>query len=145
LRVKPVGQQCGMPPEHLIDDVVPIQVERGDGDRVFGFAPAQGVRAECDDVTDGDGFLTELAEQECRAVTDEDEFHAVVGDGVDGLVEGSCARDDRSETGPPWGWLLSCDARGLCGTVTRYRIVAGVSRRGSGSVRASTQTSAAGP
>src|SRR5699024_1639310 len=81
-RIEPVSQDRCVLPEHLVYDVVSIEVDRCDGDRAFGLAPAQRVRSQCDDVTNCDRFLTELAQQNRRAVADEDQLDALMSKGL---------------------------------------------------------------
>ena len=61
--IEPILQNAGMLPEHLIDHVVPIQVQRGDRDPVFWFGPAQGVRRQQHHIPHPDRSLPELAEE----------------------------------------------------------------------------------
>lgn len=64
LCMESVRQHGRVLPEHLVDDVVRVEVHRRDSDVSLGFATAQGVAGECHHVTEGDGSLAELAEHD---------------------------------------------------------------------------------
>lgn len=59
--------QSGVLPEHLVDHVVGVEVDRGDRDVSFGLRSTEHVRPENYRVTSLDWLLTELAEQDRRA------------------------------------------------------------------------------
>ena len=52
-----------MLPEHLVDHIVSVEVDRGGGDVTFRFTATEHVRAEHHDVTGRDDPLPELTEQ----------------------------------------------------------------------------------
>ena len=92
--VEPVCKQLGMLPEDLVDDVVSVQVERGDGDKILGFATTQGVGTQGHDVTGADGLLTKLAEHDRRSCADEDQLDAVMRHGRDRHTDAASASND---------------------------------------------------
>jgi hypothetical protein len=51
LRVKPIRQHYHVLPEHLVDHIAGIQVDRCDGDVYLGRASAQRIRAKQDRIT----------------------------------------------------------------------------------------------
>lgn len=44
--MEPVGQHGRVLPEHLVDHVIRVELDRGDSDMALGFAAAQGVAAK---------------------------------------------------------------------------------------------------
>ena len=63
LRIKTIPNQVDVLPEHLIDHIVRVEIDRRRGDMALGLAPAQRVRAERDHITNRDGLFAELTEQ----------------------------------------------------------------------------------
>lgn len=71
-------QQPGMLPEHLINHIISVRVDRGDGDMPLRLRAAQHVRAENHHIADFHGLLPELREQDRRTRPDDDHLHTVI-------------------------------------------------------------------
>src|SRR5699024_4218444 len=78
-RIQPIMHDSRVLPERLIDHIISIRINRGDGDVTLRFRTAQHVRAKNNHVTRPYGFLPELTEQDRAAVTHDNDFHAVIG------------------------------------------------------------------
>ncbi len=62
--IEPVLQEADVLPEHLVDHVVGVRVDRRDRDVALRLRPAESVRSQHDRVTNLDRLLPELAEQD---------------------------------------------------------------------------------
>lgn len=53
-----------MLPEDLVEEVIEVEVDRGDGDVSLGFGAVKHVRAEHQHITNRDWFLSCVADQD---------------------------------------------------------------------------------
>ncbi len=82
-------------PEHLVDDVVGVRIDRAHGDVALGLSSTKCVRSQQDHVAGFDGLLSELTKQNRRTVADNDHSHAVVRVWTGGPVNGQRASENR--------------------------------------------------
>lgn len=78
LRVESIFEVRGVLPAHLVEYVVGVEIDRGDGNVALWFRSCQDVRTEQDYVTGFHYLLSKLAEQERRTVTYNDHLDAVI-------------------------------------------------------------------
>lgn len=92
LCVESIMEKRGVLPEQLVKHIVGVEIESGDTDVPLGFAAAEHICTKQHDVARFDRLLSELAKQECGAVANNDELHAVVADRPHRAANGRRAR-----------------------------------------------------